>query len=208
MTRLIETVRVRDGAVPLWPLHMARLRRSAGALGIPKPELECPEGGDRVVRFEVGSDGVSITERPVPLVSPVALISSEVPHPGYPHKTTDRRAFEAAFAECQGQHADDALLLARGGLVAESTLWTIFWWDEDQVAAPPMSLGILASVARARIEQLVGPVVEQRIGTIGAVLRPLFAANAVRGVVPVEELDGIRLPADSRTDELTRRFWG
>jgi branched-subunit amino acid aminotransferase/4-amino-4-deoxychorismate lyase len=37
--------------------------------------------------------------------------------------------------------------------------------------------------------------------------RSLFAANAVRGVVPILRLDGVPVPADPRTDELAREFW-
>ena len=45
MDTLIETVRMRNGAAPLWYLHVRRLATSCRALGVPiPPELITPEG--------------------------------------------------------------------------------------------------------------------------------------------------------------------
>ncbi len=51
-TTLLETVRVRNGVAPLWPLHLERLHRSAAALGIAVGELERPAGGDQSGQVE------------------------------------------------------------------------------------------------------------------------------------------------------------
>lgn len=207
MRRLIETIRVKDGTAPLWPLHMARLARSCEALGIPRPALTPPRDGERVLRLEVGIDGVTVSERPVPLVAPITLAVVPVRHPGYPHKTTVREAFQQAYAAARRVGADDALLLGEGGVVAETSIWALFWWDGERLAAPPLALGILPSVARARIEALAGPVTEQQLTPRAAGLLPLFAANAVRGIVPVARLDSAQPPLDSRTTALAARFW-
>ena len=62
---LIETIRIRNSAAPLWYLHLRRLAVSCKALGVPLPgELLTPEGGaDRVHRLEVGMRGVQVSER-------------------------------------------------------------------------------------------------------------------------------------------------
>ncbi|HQW67952.1 MAG TPA: aminotransferase class IV, partial [Gemmatimonadales bacterium] len=71
---LFETVRVRDGVAPLWPLHLERLRRSAQALDIPLPDITRPEGGeDRVLRFECHDGGLYVTEREVGGTAPLAV---------------------------------------------------------------------------------------------------------------------------------------
>ena len=72
---LIETIRIRNGAAPLWYLHLRRLAVSCKALGIPLPgELPTPEGGpDRVYRLEVGMRGVQVSERLVGSTAPGKL---------------------------------------------------------------------------------------------------------------------------------------
>ena len=67
MTTLIETIRMRNGAAPLWYLHLRRLATSCRALGVPIPaDLPTPEGGpDRVHRLLVSRRGVVAGERTV-----------------------------------------------------------------------------------------------------------------------------------------------
>jgi branched-subunit amino acid aminotransferase/4-amino-4-deoxychorismate lyase len=194
---LLETIRIRNGVAPLWYLHLRRLAGSCQALGIPFPGiLTVPEGGsDRVQRLEVGPRGVGVTEREVGAGHPVRLVTSRVPHPGYPHKTTERSAFVKAGEEARQAGADDALLLTAGGEVAEPTIWCLFWWDQDRLCAPALSLRILQGVSRMRIapDALEG--------------RSLLLANAARGIVEVASLDGVRVPSDPRTAELWARFW-
>ena len=157
---LIETVRVRNGEAPLWGLHLRRLVASCRTLGIPFPtSFSVPGGGpDRVHRLEVGPRGMTVSEREAGSARPVHLRTSSVPHPGYPHKTTERAAFARALEEARAAGGDDALLLTRRGEVAEATIWCLFWWEGDRLAAPALDLGILSGVSRMRIEELHGPV--------------------------------------------------
>lgn len=210
LPNLIETVRVRGGVAPLWPLHLRRLAMSCRALGIPLPgTLDVPEGGaDRVRRFEVGATGVQLTERPVDAMPSVRLIVAEVIHVPYPHKTTDRAPFELAQREARSAGADDALLPSDGrGYVTEAAIWSLFWWEGTALCAPPLDLGILPGVARTRLLGLVGVIEERRVPPPYLVDRPLFVANAVRGVVPVATLGGRPVPTASDTAALASRFW-
>ncbi len=206
---LIETVRVRGGRAPLWYLHLRRLVSSCRALGVPfPPAFTVPEGGaDRVHRLEVGSHGVRLTEREPGPTAPVRLQVSAVPHPGYPHKTTARDSFAAALAQARAAGADDALLLTTTGLVAEATIWCLFWWEGDTLAAPALGLGVLPGVSRARLEELAGPVAERRVRPAELAGQPLFLANAVRGIVEVAALDGRPVPVHPGTGRLRERFW-
>jgi len=210
MPDLIETVRIRGGVAPLWYLHLRRLAGSCKALGIPLPgELPTPSGGaDRVHRIQAGPRGASVSERPVGPADPVRLVTvSGVVHRPYPHKTTDRAQFAHAIEQARTRGADDGVLLAEGGWVTEAGIWSLFWWEDGRVAAPPLALGVLPGVARARIAEQTGQVVERRVQMDQIRGRSLFVANAVRGVVPVAVLDGVAVRPNEATNALAREFW-
>ena len=206
---LIETMRIRNGEAPLWYLHLRRLAVSCKALGIPLPgELEVPKGGnDRVYRLEVGMRGVQVSERLPGPTTPVTLMVSKVTHHSYAYKTTERAQFDRALDAARAAGADDALLLTPGGFIAETAIWSVLWWDYGQLCGPAFDLGILAGVGRSRITDLVGKVEERRSTPKDIEGLPLFLVNAVRGVVPVATLDGVKVPPGRETDALARRFW-
>ena len=104
-----------------------------------------------------------MSERPVgpPIRSDWSRIRAV--HRPYPHKTTDRGQFAQAMEQARARGADDGLLLADGGWVAEAGIWSLFWWEDGRVAAPPLALGVLPGVARARIEEQTGGIVERRV---------------------------------------------
>jgi branched-subunit amino acid aminotransferase/4-amino-4-deoxychorismate lyase len=206
---LIETMRVRNGLVPLWYLHIRRLATSCKALGIPLPgELPPPEGGsDRTVRWEVGMRGVQESERLVGPAEPVRLIISRIAHHPYPHKTTDRAQFERALDKARGAEADDALLLTPGGFVAETAIYSVFWWEAGKLCAPALELGVLPGVGRARIAELAGNIEERRATWAEVSGLPLFLANAVRGIAKVSAVQDDPVPPSRQTDELAARFW-
>lgn len=206
---LIETVRVRDGLAPLWYLHLRRLAASCQALGVPLPgTLLTPEGGpDRVHRLEVSAGGLEVATRPVPEAAAVRLVLSAVEHRPYPHKTTDRAQFDRTVAQARTRGADDGILLTAGGFVAEAAIWAVFWVEGDRIAAPPLSLGVLPSVARARVAEIAGGIEERRVRPEALRGRPLLVGNSVRGLVPVAALEGVPVPSWAGLDRLRARFW-
>lgn len=205
---LIETVRVRDAVAPLWGLHLRRLLRSCRELGVPFPgEFVVPAGGhDRVHRLEVSRSGVAVTERAVGPAAPIRLATSPATYRPYPHKTTDRTQFDRATETARAAGADDALLLAQGGWVAEAGIWSLFWWEDERLCAPPLALGVLPGVARARIGELI-QLEERRVARLALDGRSLLVANAVRGIVQVVSLDGVPTPESAATEALQARFW-
>lgn len=209
MPSLIETVRIRNGVAPLWYLHLRRLAGSCKALGIPLPaELITPEGGaERIHRLEVGPRGLKLDERPVGSTAPVRLTLASVTHRPYPHKTTDRAQFDRALEESRAAGADDAIMLNAGGYVTECAVWGLFWWEGGRLCAPALQLGVLPGVARARLEQMAGGLVEQRVRMGDLEGRSLFVANAARGVVPVATVEGREVSQDSGTSRLSGSFW-
>jgi branched-subunit amino acid aminotransferase/4-amino-4-deoxychorismate lyase len=207
---LIETVRVRDGVAPLWGHHLARLFDSCRAIGVPPPaELRTPEGGaDRVHRLLVSARGVETGERPVGSAAPVRLVTATVRHEPYPHKTTSREPFDRAWAEAESRDADDGVMLVPGGWVAETAIWGVYWWEKGRLSAPPFDFGILDSVARRRLTEIVGGIAERRAAPAEVARHSAFVANAARGVVPVESIDGETVVSSSETAALAAAFWG
>lgn len=205
---LIETVRVINGATPLWVHHLARLERSCSALGRTFPTLVPPRSGpDRVCRYEITSDGVKVEEREVGPVRPMRLITARTKHLPYPHKTTERGWFEQASAEAELARVDDAVLMTADGWVAEGTIWSLCWWEMGLLCAPSMSLGILPSVGRARLKDLGRHTVERKVTRRALTGVSLFLVNAARGIVEVENWDGERVPKHPETARLQARFW-
>lgn len=206
---LIETVSVRSGRAPFWGRHMARLARSADELGLPVPDATEPVGGnDRILRLMLGRAGTSTKFRDLGSQGPVRLATVDVIHRPYPRKTVERATFDQALAAARAVGADEPLLLADGGFVAETTRFAVVWEDDEgRLAAPPLALGILPSVGRARLEELSGGIVEQAIDRAGLDGRPVALVNAVRGVVPIASLDGTKVPQSALLERLAGRFW-
>src|SRR3989449_3458615 len=119
---LIETIRVRDGRIPLLQRHLARLARSLAELRLPKPSQDVAllvrpfaGTGDAVLRVEVRDGRASVTVRELPPLDPPAVITaSQPPHP-HPPKTTERDCFADAGKEADGAEGDGALLLTPQG---------------------------------------------------------------------------------------------
>lgn len=207
---LIETMRLRQGKVPLWEFHCDRLERSARALGIPLPdELAPPVGGaERVCRLKLDGRGrLHWSEREPGAPDHLRLRTCAVPHRGYRHKSTDRTWLDAARLESAAAGADDALLVTESGLVAESSVWSVLWWEDDRLCAPPLSLGILPGVARARLAAVAGGITEQELPAAELAGRSPFLANAARGVIFVSELDDRPVLASEGTARLRDAFW-
>jgi len=206
---LIETVRIIDGRAPLWGLHKWRLMNSALILGLPMPEIDEPSGGaDRIIRMEIAPDGVHLSERDVTNPDPINLATSPVPHRGYPHKVGSRAWLEAARATGRITGADDALLFDASGRLIEATRWAIGWWDGETLVFPPLALGGLKSVARARLTEMVRSGLREEVlqrDDLGK--RSFIACNAARGILSVGMLDGTLFPENPRTVALARRFW-
>ena len=210
---VFETIRVRDGQAPLLSRHAARFAAACQALGLPLPEeplerLVAPwlGAGDLIVRVEASLRGSTVTTRPVPPVVPLAVIVAPTQHVPYPFKVTERSAFVAAQSEARAAGADDALLVTTTGLVAEGTVWSIFWWEGERLNTPPLALGVLPGVGRARALEIESAV-ERACTPEELARRSALAINAVRGVVPITRLAGEALPGDPRTARLAERFW-
>lgn len=205
---LIETIRVQRRIAPLWRLHLERFTASAAALGLSLPaRVMAPSGGaDRIVRLLLDQDGISASQRSPDVPPPLRVVVVAERHPRYRFKTTARAGFDRASAEAQRAGADEPVLLAAGGIVAETARWGIYWWEGEQLCAPSMTLGILQSVARARIAELAS-IAERMVPSAEVARRAVFLANAARGIVEVASWNGNAVPQSQLTAQLAARFW-
>jgi 4-amino-4-deoxychorismate lyase len=199
---LIETMlwQPGDGFVRL-ERHLARLARSADALGFRQPEkpesaLEEAVSGDAPLRVRLVSSfrgKVEVTTAPFQPVTPetvwrlriattVRLDSTDTL---YRHKTTRREPYEAARAEFAPDEADEVLLVNERGELCEGAITNLFVEGEDGIlVTPPLSSGVLPGILR-------GELIRERRAT-GGVLRPedimngrkVFVGNSLRGLIP------------------------
>ncbi len=219
MAGLFETLRVRNGQVPFLREHLVRFATSAAALGL-RPLAEGVEErvrrhaghGDLVVRLSVDERGERIETRPLPEERRMRVVLSAVAHRPYRHKTTAREVFDRARERVVPNRADEVLLFTDGGLLAEGSVTSAFVWDGETLCTPPLALGILPGVGRARLMAVARArgfeVREEELprGLVEGL--PLLLVNAVRGVMEASVQGAPRLPADDRTLRLAGAFWG
>jgi branched-chain amino acid aminotransferase len=107
-------------------------------------------------------------------------------------KTLSYSANMTATRIAQSRGAKEALLVLPGGKVLEAPTSTLFWAARDGVVRTPrLEAGILASITRDRIMQIVP--VEEGDYELSDVLEAseVFLASSVREVQGVEDVDGV-----------------
>lgn len=183
--RLIETVLWDGRTAPRWPLHLARLRRSAAQLGWECPEVAVPApAGPARLRLTLDRDGVARWEVfPLPPAKPewrvglagVRLASDD---PWLTVKTTRRAVYDAARAAL-APGLDEVIFLNERGEVCEGTITSVFFDRGQGMRTPPLSSGLLPGVLRA---ELACP--EQVLRGEDLPKVRLWVGNALRGLMP------------------------
>jgi branched-chain amino acid aminotransferase len=110
-------------------------------------------------------------------------------------KTLSYAANMTATRLAMSRGAKEALLVDRDGRVLEAPTSTIFWAADGVIRTPRLDAGILASITRDRILQLLP--VEEGDYQLGDVLdaSEVFLASSVREVQGVTHLDGTEFEA-------------
>lgn len=200
---LIETLRWSAGAgFARLRLHLDRLARSAAALQFSfdrndaEARLAALAGtfgasDARRVRLELRRNGelqvVAPMLAPEPDRLPEVVLAADPVDAGDPflrHKTTRRRAHEAAFTRAASQGADEALLLNRRGFVTEATRSNIFVARGGVLLTPPVSDGVLPGVLRQSLIES-GKAIEQQLTVADlAEAERWFLGNSLRGLRP------------------------
>ena len=197
--RLIETVRwTPEGGIRHRREHLARLGRSADALGISPEGLEVAIGdltgpGPLRVRLTVDAEGrVDLSSRPFTLQAPDAVwrvtLANErltAADPWLRHKTTIRPEYDAARAALP-RGVDEAILLNEAGEVCDGTITTVFADMGDGLLTPPLRCGVLPGILRERM--LAAGKADEAVlkaADLHAAER-LFLGNSLRGLIQAE----------------------
>lgn len=183
--RLIETVLWEGRAAPRWPLHLARLRAGAAALGWDCPEV-APAGPDHPARLRLtlGAGGeVAWEATALPLAKPewrlgLAAERLRSADPWLRVKSTRRGAYDRARAAL-APGLDEVLFLNERGEVCDGSITTVFFDRGLGMRTPPLSCGLLPGVLRA---ELTCPEEVLRADDLPRVR--LWVGNALRGLIP------------------------
>lgn len=191
--RLIETL-AWDGAAPLREeRHLARMERSAGALGWGFEEAEARRAlrdgrtGPARLRLTLDSAGrFEVAEGPLPApalvwrvaVHPARLSSGD---PWLRHKTTRRLLYDLARAELR-EGVDEWLFLNERGEVGEGTISNVLFDRGEGLRTPPLASGCLPGILR---EELLERGAREEVLRAEDLPRVrLWVGNALRGLVP------------------------
>lgn len=203
---LIETLRLEQGRVALWPGHRARLRASALALGYPLDAAALDgwlaerirglaDDAPQRLRLLLAADGrLSLEAAPLPptpepvritlaadVLGPEAVLEAD--DPWLRHKTTHRPRFAAAQRWLRA-HPDhfDLIFGNTAGDLCEGSRSTIYVRDAAGAwLTPPLASGLLPGVKRQALLD-DGAVREARLSLADLRQAPaLRVSNALRG---------------------------
>ncbi|WP_374601619.1 aminodeoxychorismate lyase [Arenimonas sp.] len=231
---LFETMRIAGGQVPWWDAHMARLGRGAGVLGIPLPDRdwlraqvetllgESPASAVLKLVLTRGAGGrgyappaapepglvLSVHELP-PAQGPLRLrwcrtrVSLQPALAGIKHLNRLDQVLARAEWHAPGIH--EGLMLDASGNLACATAANLFALVDGRWLTPSLADGGVAGLARAWV-------LANEPAAAEAVLKPeslasaeaLFLCNAVRGILPVGQLDDLHWPPHPATESLRR----
>ncbi len=196
--RLIETMLWDGRAAARWPLHLARLRRSAALLGWDCPEI-VPAGPGQPARLRLTLDREGQLDWQVAPLPPSAIVwrvglaaaRLRSDDPWLRIKSTRRDAYDAARAALPAG-LDEVLLLNERGEVCDGSITTVFFDRGQGMRTPPLASGLLPGVLRSGIG------CPEEVLPAGDLPRVrLWVGNALRGLIPAAFIVGRIPPPDA-----------
>ena len=202
--------------------HLARLTRSAAAMGIAvPPEATLRQAADAVVGANPGATKLRITvaSGPGPAGSgrgdgppTVVVFADATPLPkgtiavatvpwtrneqgalaGL--KTTSYAENVLALRHARAQGADEALFANTSDQLCEGTGTNVFVVLDDRLLTPPLAAGCLAGVTRELVLEVTDAVEEAVPMALVGDLTEMFVTSSTRDVQAVASVDGDRLP--------------
>ena len=183
--RLIETLLWDGRNATRWPLHLARLRKSAALLGWECPDVlhPTPEGPARLRLTLDGAGGVVWDVAALPAVKPewrvglaAARLSSD--DPWLRVKSTRREVYDRARATLP-VGLDEVLFLNERGEVCDGTITTVFFDRGQGMRTPPLASGLLPGVLRAEMGCAEEVLLAEDLPDVR-----LWVGNALQGHLP------------------------
>ncbi|MEM9175760.1 MAG: aminotransferase class IV [Myxococcota bacterium] len=215
------TAKVSAGRVERIELHVARLRRDAERLGLPPPDARAVERlflesaratfgrGDGIIRVEWScreGEAPALEARPrpfVPLGDAWRAVTAETIHPGPERrantKFVDVGAYDRGRAQVASSDVDEVLLFDADGFLVEGSHSNVLVVTQaGHLVTPALPLGAVEGLGMQVLRH--GRSIEEarlRASDLASA-REILCVNAVRGVVPLCELDGraLALPED------------
>jgi branched-chain amino acid aminotransferase len=217
---LFESMKVVDGVAFAVGRHLARLRRTASALGLPVPpaaelrdavESTIAANGPEVGRVRLtvtGGTGPAGTVRGAGPVTVLVQCSPLTPWPAsasvlvvpWPRnergalaglKTTSYAENVIALARAHEAGADEAIFGNTAGNLCEGTGTNVFVVIDDRVATPPLSSGCLAGVTRELLLEVDPDIVEIDVPLAAfASVQEAFLTSSTRDVMAISSIDG------------------
>jgi para-aminobenzoate synthetase/4-amino-4-deoxychorismate lyase len=202
--QLIETLRFEEGACPLLPQHMERLKASARALGFAcdtetlvaallREGVRAGCGVHRV-RLALAHDGGFHIDLRELLEDEgrqwrVVIASDVLDADDYllRHKTTARGVYDRTLAALASRpEVFDAIFLNTRGEVCEGARSNVFVERDGLLLTPPLSSGLLPGVMRRQLIES-GRALEQTLRLEDLHTAPaLYVGNALRGLLAVK----------------------
>lgn len=194
---LIETMRFDpSGGIAELDAHIQRMRDSATVLGIGFDRHEARNQIHALcfdidypacIRLMASRGGaLAVEARPLPLPWPDPARAILLPLPVEPgdwrlrHKTSDRGFYEDARRVAQGAGAEEAVFVRNDGCVTEGTITNLFVERDGLLLTPPVTLGLLPGILRARL-LAEGRAREEPL-TIADLEGSFLLGNALRGL--------------------------
>ncbi len=200
---LIETMRFEPATgIAHLEAHIERMRDSAAVLGISFDRHEARNqihalcfdlDGPACVRLMASRGGaLSLEARPLPSAWPDPARTILLPLPVDPgdwrlrHKTCDRGFYEDARRVAAQEGAEEAVFILDDGRVTEGAITTVFVERGGVLLTPPVSLGLLPGVLRARL--LADGRAREAELTPDDLAPGFLLGNALRGLMPARLL--------------------
>ncbi|GAB4149147.1 MAG: hypothetical protein Fur0037_17490 [Planctomycetota bacterium] len=221
---LFETMRARDGELPLWGRHLARLSASAARWGIPfDPPDDLRAAARSLLRRNGHEDGALrlllleqgglelMTRSAAPAPSVVRLLPTlcrrRADDPPPDLKAQPRTFYSEVLAEAQDGGADDGIVLDQRGFALETALGNLWLLLGGTWVTPPADGRILPGIARGILLE------RARERGVPAAERPCDLSDLHRAdaLAVSNALHGPRaaalLPGEAKTDSPLRALW-
>ena len=191
--QLLETIRIRDGALLYGNEHFARMEQSAKALGFAyqQPSLSDLLQSDGILRLLLSRDGTLTTEtHPCDEIKStriqIATTRTTSFDPMLRHKTTYRPWYTATLEKIRQGLLFDELFLNEHGQLTEGARSNLFVQLKGVLYTPPLACGLLNGILRQKMLD-EGTCVERNlfIDDLQSAER-IFCGNSVRGLVEVQ----------------------